>query len=109
MINSFSIKGILFVFCRCNKSEIVSLQVEVNAFMKEQSVLGIEYLNVVDTAIKTQECAPANPNYAITDQSMPVWAWILIAIGLIALVAILIGIYCFYDKRRTHAPGGINK
>lgn len=77
--------------------------------MKEQSVLGIEYLNVVDTAIKSQECTPANPNYAIADQSMPVWVWILIVIGFIALVGISIGIYCFYNKRRTHMQTNTNK
>lgn len=89
---------------------MLSLQVEISAFIKEQSVLGIEYINIVDTAIKTQECTPANRNY--TNQSLPVWAWILISCGVIILVTVVISMgyyYCIYDKRRNNIKIGTNK
>ena len=84
-----------------------SLQVEISAFMKEQSVLGIEYINIVDTSIKTPECTPANPNYE--DQSLALWAWILIALAILLVVVISIGIYCFFSKRRNNIKIGTNK
>lgn len=85
------------------------LQIEISAYIKNQSVLGIEYINMVDTAIKTPECTPANPDH--TDQSLPVWAWVLIGCSLVILVivVILIGYYCIYDKRRNNIKIGTNK
>lgn len=87
------------------------MQVEITGFMKDQSVLGIEYINIVDTAIKTQECTPANPDYA--DNSLPTWAWILIGFAVvIAIIAVIsVGYYfCIYDKRRNNLNiGGTNK
>lgn len=79
--------------------------------MKKESVLGIEYVNIVDTAIKTPECTPANPDYV--DQSLPTWAWILIgfAVVILIIIAISIGYYfCVYNKRRNNITiGGTNK
>lgn len=90
-------------------TKICSLQVEVNAFIREQSLLGIEYINLLDTAIKTPECTPANSNY--DDKSLPVWAWVLIACALVLLLIIVIsiGVYCLYDKRRKNLKIGTNK
>lgn len=74
-----------------------------------ESVLAIEYINIVDTAIKTPACTPTNPNYANNDQTLPVWAWILICLGILLVIIIPIGIYCYYDKRRNSLKIGTNK
>lgn len=75
--------------------------------MKQQSVLGIEYVNIVDTAIKTDECTPT---YTNQKKSLPRWAWILIGCGIAAaLIAICTGIYCAYNKRRNNMTIGGNK
>lgn len=75
--------------------------------MKNQSVLGIEYLNIVDTAIKSDECTPT---YANHDQSLPTWGWILIGFAVvIVVIGISIGIYCLYEKRRNNIKIGTNK
>lgn len=80
---------------------------EIITFMKQQSVLGIEYINIVDTAIKTQECTPTYANF---DQSLSTWAWVLIGCGLtiLLIIVIAIGIYCIYDKRRNNMKIGTN-
>lgn len=90
---------------------IFYLQIEISGFIQEKSVLGIEYINLVDTSIKTPECKPTNHDYV--DQSLPTWAWILIGFAVIILIilAISIGYYfCIYDKRRNNIKiGGTNK
>lgn len=87
------------------------MQIEITGFLKEKSVLGVEYINIVDTAIKTQECTPTHPD--LVDQSFPTWAWILIgfAVVILIIIAISIGYYfCVYDKRRNNIKiGGTNK
>lgn len=87
------------------------MQVEITGFLKEQSVLGIEYINIVDTSVKTQECTPTNPDYV--DQSLPTWAWILIGFAVVISIILVISMgyyFCVYDKRRNNIKiGGTNK
>lgn len=70
--------------------------------MTLEGVLGIEYLNVLNSAYNTLECKSSETDKS-KDESMPTWGWILIACCvIITLVAVIsLGIYCIRDKRPT--------
>lgn len=102
------------------------LQVEIYALMNAQSLLAIEYLNILNSAIHTPECTaqsgspttarpilptrpPSPPNNP--GQNDQIWWWVIISICLAILLIIIIcvGIYCIIDNRRSRSHSMDNK
>lgn len=89
--------------------------------MSPQSVLAIEYIHILNSAIKTPECGskpsvpattkapaakpPANNGANILLNDIQIWWWIVFAacIGVLLVVIILFGIYCIINSRRGHS------
>lgn len=91
--------------------------------MTPQSILAIQYLNILNPAVNRPECksapplpaptppgtipvqpqAPANPN--------DIWWWVIssICLATLLIVIILVGIYCIIDIRRSHSHEFSNK
>lgn len=91
----------------------LNFQIEIIAFISTQSVLAIEYIHILNSAIKTPECGfvpppvvppPTTTHPPITITNKPsgsnnatnIWWWVIFATcaGFILIVAIMIGIYC---------------
>lgn len=79
--------------------------------MTAGSVLGIEYLYLLNSAYNTLECSSPNLGSWSNEASVPVWCWILIACCVvITLIAIIsVGFYCIVDKRRNRSLNCGNK
>lgn len=78
--------------------------------MTSMSVLGIEYVNVLNSAYNTVECKSSRMDIS-KDESVPTWGWIaIICCVVITLVAVIsIGLYCILDKRHTRSLNCGNK
>lgn len=94
-------------------------QVEILAFITDQNELAIEYLNILNSAIKTPECMnqlpptiPTNiPPGGTNSHPDQMWWWIVISIclGILLIIILFVGIYCLIDNRRNRSHDCTNK
>lgn len=100
-------------------------QIEIFAYITNQNILGIEYINILNSAIKTPECMnqgipPTNhppggilppAGQPIGNNPVQIWWWIILSVclGILFIIIIFVGIYCLIDNRRSRSHDCANK
>ena len=105
---------------------IFNFQLEITVYMTPQSVLAIQYLNILNPAVNRPECRstpiPPNPN-PNPGQGVPpgqpvrpanpneIWWWVIccICLSTLLVIVILVGVYCIVDIRHRRSHEFTNK
>lgn len=69
-----------------------------------ESILAIEYLDILNTANKSPECQGTPP-----PSSIVWWVVITVLLGLLLLVILAVGIYCIINNRRSQSNSSTDK
>lgn len=69
-----------------------------------ESILAIEYIYILNSAIRSPECQNTKPGPSI------LW-WVIISVSLVLLLVIIlaVGIYCILNNRKRHPNNSTDK